>query len=262
MRARKLPGIGAGRLCGDLSLGRAGRSRLARRARRGAVRADAPRVGDGRTQRDRGHPATLRDRCAVPLKERAVPHRCGAGLRQDPARRRGAEDRPAVDFRPQDLRAQRNRRALQPAPAAGAAAAADRWRRTGAGPALGNLADAALRRARQSRGDRRRRNGGRGGTAPAPQRRPFAKSRSTRPRASRQRRPRAKAARQSQPLVSGDPGTDLDRGCSEHRDLERLGLHLGVGRALLCAARAWASGYARQRLGSHWPRPLHDGDRG
>jgi hypothetical protein len=36
------------------------------------------------------------------------------------------------------------------------------------------------------------------------------------------------------------------------------GLHLGIGRALLCAARAWASGYARQRLDSHWPRPLHD----
>ena len=37
------------------------------------------------------------------------------------------------------------------------------------------------------------------------------------------------------------PGLDragADRGLPEHRDLDRLGLHLGHGRAVLCAARA------------------------
>ena len=73
--------------------------------------------------------------------------------------------RSAVDLGPQDLRAQGHRRALCPAPAAGADRAADRWRRAGAGLALGHPADAALRRAGRGGGARRGRDGRGGGAA-------------------------------------------------------------------------------------------------
>ena len=91
------------------------------------------------------------------VARRAVPHRRGAGLRQDPARCRGDEDRPDVDLRPQDLRSEGRRRALCPAPAARAPVAAVRRRRAGARLALRHVADPALRRSRPRRGDRRAR---------------------------------------------------------------------------------------------------------
>jgi len=75
-----------------------------------------------------------------------------------------------------------------------AAAAVDRWRRARAGPAVGNLADAALCRARPGGGDRRCRDGRRSGTAPPPQRRPFCENLARRvPGPSRQRQPRSSA---------------------------------------------------------------------
>ena len=106
-----------------------------------------------------------RDRRAVPLARRAVPHRRGAGLRQNPARCRGDEDRPDVDLRPQNLRTKGHRRALCQAPAARAPAAAVRRRRAGARLALRHIADPALRRSRTRRRDRARGNGVRSGAA-------------------------------------------------------------------------------------------------
>ena len=99
-------------------------------------------------------------------RERKVlfPHRRGAGVRQDPARRRCDEHRPAVDLRPQDLRAEGHRRALCPAQAARAARGADPWRRAGARHALRHAADAALRRPGRGLRHRAARDG-RGGRA-------------------------------------------------------------------------------------------------
>ena len=136
-------------------------------------------------------------------KGRAVPQRRGAGRGQDPARCRSDADRSDVDFGAQDVRTERGRRALCAAPPAGPPAAADRRRRPGARPALGHPADAAVRRARPGRGDRRRRDG-RGGGPAAPAARPAASGPgATGRRARPQRRPRAAPARQSQSELSG-----------------------------------------------------------
>ncbi len=48
----------------------------------------------------------------------------------------------------------------------------------------------------------------------------------------------------------------LIEACSSDCDLDRLGLHLGRGRAVLCAARAGSFRCNRQFRDPHWPRPL------
>ena len=147
MRARYLPPPGGRGLRGDVPAGRQGRARRPRRARGRDHRPHGDRLDHGREQRDRRDPATRGDRPALPREGRLLPHRLRAGLWQDPARRRGDEHRPHVDLRPQDLRTEGHRRALRPSQAARAHAGAHpRWR-PGARHALGNPADAALRRA-------------------------------------------------------------------------------------------------------------------
>ena len=117
-------------------------------------RQDRGGLDHGGEQRDRRHPAARRDRQDLPREEGLLPHRRGAGRRQDPARRRGDEHRPDEHLRPQDLRPQGHRRALRAPQAARASGAADRGRRPGARLPLGHPADAALRRPGRSRRDR------------------------------------------------------------------------------------------------------------
>ena len=68
-----------------LSPDRSGRIDPAGRGR-GAAPGHGAGVDHARQQRDRGHPGYRRDRRALPRARRAVPHRCGAGGRQDAAR--------------------------------------------------------------------------------------------------------------------------------------------------------------------------------
>ena len=85
-------------------------------------------------------------------RRRAVPHRRGAGgSARSPLDVEAMKIDLLSHLRPQDLRAQGHRRALCPAPAAGAAGAAVRRRRAGARPALRHAAGAALRRAGRGR---------------------------------------------------------------------------------------------------------------
>ena len=198
-----------------------------------AERAHPPRIGDGGAQRDRRHPAARRNGRAVPRAGRPLPHRRRPGRRQDRARRRGDADRPDVDLRPQDVRAQGRRRALCPAPAAGAPPAADRWRRAGARAALGHPADPALRRPRRA-----------AALAAAEMEGEAARLRGLRDRlqANLMRRVGGLTINgDSEHRLAGNlnlsfPGPHrarADRGLPERRDVDRVGLHLGDGRAVL-----------------------------
>ena len=161
VRARQLPPSRAGRLHGHLPAGAEERPDRSRPAARGHHRRYGDGLDHGGEQRDRGHPAARRDRRDLPREEGVLPYRRGAGGRQDPARRRGDEDRPDEHFRPQDLRAEGHRRALRAPPAARAPGGADQRRRAGTRDALRHPADAAVRRPRRGLPHRRRRRWGR-----------------------------------------------------------------------------------------------------
>ena len=85
-----------------------------------------------------------------PRGRRAVPYRCRAGGRQDPARRGGAGSRSGLAQRPQALRAEGRGRALCPPPPARAAGTPALRRRAGARLALGHAAGAAGRGLREA----------------------------------------------------------------------------------------------------------------
>ena len=165
VRARLLPPPGAGRLRRHLSAGGAERPDRPRSSSRPRSRPDTCIVSVMAVNNEIGVIQPLAEIGKI-CRERKVlfPHRRGAGVRQDPARRRRDEHRPDVDLRPQDLRAEGHRRALCPAQAARAAGGADPRRRAGARHALGHPADAALRRPGRSLRDRAARDG-RGGRA-------------------------------------------------------------------------------------------------
>ena len=72
-------------------------------------------VDHARQQRDRHRAGHRRDRRALPRARRAVPHRRHADDRQAAVRRAGAQRRPRVADRAQDVRPERRRRALRAA---------------------------------------------------------------------------------------------------------------------------------------------------
>ena len=113
-----------------------------------------PRLGHGGEQRDRRRAAAGGDRRRRARGGRDVPHRCGTGGRQDSDRRRGHGHRSAVADRPQVLRTEGMRRALRPpARPKVAPGAADRRRRPGERPPLGNPQRARHRRSGGGRRD-------------------------------------------------------------------------------------------------------------
>ena len=79
----------------------------------------------------------------------------------------------------------------------------------------------------------------------------------------RQRRPRAPCAAQPQRQLQFRRGREPDHGDQGHRGVVRIGVHVGVARALVRAARAGAQRRARAQLDPLHGRPLHDrgGDR-
>ena len=151
--ARHVQAPREGRLPRHLPAGAEGRPGRPRRAARGDHRQDDPHLDHDREQRDRRRPADRRDRRDREGEGDPVPHRRGAGGRQDSVRRQRAEGRPGVDHRPQDVRPEGRRRAVRaPAEPARAAGAADRRRRPRARHALRHAQRARHRRLRQGGG--------------------------------------------------------------------------------------------------------------
>ena len=214
---------------------RAGRSRS---AQAGDHAEDGAGLDHGREQRDRRHPAARRDRRALPREGRVLPHRRGAGLRQDPARRQGDEHRPDEHLRPQDLRAQGHRRAVRAPQAARAPDRADPRRRPGARHALRHPADPALRRPGRGRRDRQARDGAGRPDADEAARPLLRLGQQAAARGLSQRRCGAPHPGQPQPQLRLCRGRGADDGHQGPVGVVGLGLHLGLARAVLRAARA------------------------
>ncbi len=152
MRARKRRRAGARRLPRHLSAGRAERPRRSRRGSTAALDERTALVSVMAAHNEIGVIQPLAEIGALCRARGVLFHTDAAqAVGKIPLDVEAMKHRSDVDLRPQDLRAEGHRRALCPAPAAGAPRAADRRRRAGARPALGHLADAALRRARRGR---------------------------------------------------------------------------------------------------------------
>ena len=246
------------------------RSDLPRRAARRPARPEPagggdpqghdPGVGDVREQRNRRHPGHRRDRRTVPRQGRPVPRRCRAGHRQVRHRPAGAESGPDVLLGAQDLRPEGHRRALRAPQAARAPGSADARRRPRARLALRHAGHAPDRRHGRGLPPGEARNGGRERAHPGDARQ-AARRHEPDGRGVRQRRPGAPRAAQPEPQLQFRRRRVADHGGQGHRGVLGLGLHLGVARAVVRAARAGALGRAGAQFDPLHARPLHHAGR-
>ena len=202
----------------------------------GIARRHDPGLGDVRQQRDRCDSGHSGDRRALPWPRHYLSCGRGPGDRQAAGGSRAAEGGLDVVLGPQDLRAERCRRALRAAQAAGAHRSADARRRARARDALGHAGDPPDRRHGRSISSRPAGDGDRQRAHTHASRQ--AAGRPVRDRgAVHQRRHGAPRSAQPQRQLQLCRRREPDHGDQGHRCLVGIGVHVGVARAFIRSAR-------------------------